>query len=424
MPVQSSGESYQYKVSITTGTWRNSGTSANVSIMIHGTESSSGIIELSCNYDESTRPFGRGNTDNFLFAVNQPIGLPVKVSVGHDSSGEDPSWFLNEIFITDLQTNVTWEFPCYRWLALELEDGRTTLELYSQNVKRSYDFNTQFNSARTYMLANDHMWFSIATKDPKDVFTRVERVTCCCFFLLWEMIVSAMFYLGDTDKTRAIQVGPFKMTYRELSVSITTALIAFVPSFLVVFLFRKSRRSRMTRDEDGHCDSDSSNGFQLPHFCIYIAWFICIVGSVLSSVFTIFYSLMWKGEKSARWLSSAFLTTTEDVFISQPLKIVVTSLILALLFVRKRIPTSDHEDDAETFQSDDNSKLFDMTERDIEQQRKYRATERKTNLFAKDMVFSCFFLFLLLIVCYGEKSEQRYHMASTTRNAFTKFNKV
>ena len=294
MHVQSPGGFYRYKVSITTGTWRNSGTSANVSIKIMGTESSSSVIGLSCNYEESRKPFERGYTDNFLIAINRPIGTLIKVTIGHDSFGEDPSWFLNDIFITDLQLNCTWTFPCFRWLGLELEDGKTTLELYAATANRYYDFTTQFNNAKNYMFANEHMWFSIATKDPKDVFTRVERVTCCCFFLLWGMIVSALFYQGTIDETRPIQIGPFKITIRELSVSVITAVIAFVPSYLVVFLFRKSRRSRVAVDGDYYRDRDhdSSESFQLPHLFIYIAWLICVAGSVLSSVFMIFYSLV------------------------------------------------------------------------------------------------------------------------------------
>lgn len=416
---------YQYKASVSTGTWRNSGTSAEVCMILHGKETSSGVIEFSCDYDESRKPFSRGNTDSFLFAVNQPLGNLIKIQVGHDNSGEDPSWFLNEISITDIQANYRWRFPCYRWLGLELEDGSTTLELCTSNVKRSYDFKTEFSNTRTYGLANEHIWLSVATKEPRDPFTRVQRLTCCCFFLFWGMIVSAMFYFEDLDKTRAIHFGPFKMTPRELVVSITTALIAFPPTFVVALLFRKSQRPGTAMAGDSPFDSDGRKLFQLPHFCMYIAWFLCVVGSLVASVFTFFYSLTWGGEKSERWLSSIFLGTTGDVFVSQPVKIIVLSMILALRCTRKKNQVDDLVDDNETADSENNSEsLFNMAKDDIEQQRKYRVTERKTNIIVRDMIFSCFFLLLLIIVCYGDKSGYRYHIAATTRDAFTKFNKV
>lgn len=393
-------------------------------MILYGTDASSGVIEFSCNRHESRKLFSRGNSDNFLFTVDQPIGSLVKIRVGHDNSGEDPSWFLNEISITDIQANSRWKFPCYRWLGLELEDGSTTLELHSSSVKRSSDFKTEFSNARTYGLANYHLWFSIATKEARDLFTRVQRLTCCCFFLLWIMIVSAIFYFENRDETPAIHVGPLKVTARELSVSVTTALVAFPTTFFVVFLFRKSQRLGITIDRDTCYDDDGRKQFQLPHFCIYVAWFVCIVGSPLASVFTILYSLQWGREKSERWLSSIFLSTTEDIFVSQPLKIVVLAVILALRCKSKGNRAGDLAENGKRVQSDHPETMFDIAKNDIEQQRKYRVLERKTNIFARDMLFACFFLLLLMFVCYGDKSKQRHHIAETTRNSFTKFNKV
>lgn len=425
MPLPSSKDSvYQYKASVSTGAWRNSGTSARVCMILYGTDACSGTIELSYSRDDRRELFSRGNTDNFLFTVDQPIGSLVKIRVGHDNSGGNPSWFLNNISITDMQANSTWKFPCYRWLALELEDGSTTLELNSTSVKRSYHFKTEFSNARTYGLTNDHLWFSIATKERKDLFTRVQRLTCCCFFLLWIMIVSAMLYFEDLDKTRAIRVGPLKVTARELSVSVTTALVAFPPTFFVAFLFRKSQRQGITTDGETGYDDDGRKPFQLPHFCIYVAWFICIVGSLLASVFTILYSLQWGKEKSERWLSSVFLSTTEDIFVSQPLKIVVLAVILALIYKSKGSRIGNLTENGKTIQSDHSKVMFDFAKDDIEQQRKYRVLEKKASVFTRDMLFACFFLLLLMIVCYGDKSELRHHIAETTRTSFTKFDKV
>jgi len=151
---------------------------------LYGTENSSEVIELTRNNDGNSKPFSRGNTDNFLLAVGQPLGSLVKLHVGHDSSGEDPSWFLNEISITEIKGNSQWKFPCYPWLALEREDGSTTVELYAPNVNKRHGFKSEFNSARICGLANDHLRFSVVTKEPRDFFTRVQGVSCCFFFFL------------------------------------------------------------------------------------------------------------------------------------------------------------------------------------------------------------------------------------------------
>ena len=90
------------------------------------------------------------------------------------------------------------------------------------------------------------------------------------------MLSSAMFYnIDNADETPAIQVGPLKMTGREVGVSIFTAFITFPPSFLVVLIFRNSRRSGVAHDEFDV--NEGNKRFRLRHFCIYIAWFICIV---------------------------------------------------------------------------------------------------------------------------------------------------
>lgn len=419
MPLESTGNNaHQYKATITTGAWRNSGTSAQVSMKLFGTDNSSDVIKFKTSENEHKEAFSRGNVDSFLFRVDQPLGGLLKLYVGHDSSGEDPSWFLNEITITDAQANSQWTFPCYRWLALELADGCTSIELHVKQGSTQLGFKSEFHSARTWGLANDHLWFSVATKEPRDSFTRVQRVTCCCFFFLLGMLISAMFYnIEGTDNTPPIQVGPLKMTIRELVVSIKTALLAFPPSFLVVFTFRKSRRSTVTTDR-------GEGRFHLPHFCIYVAWFVCIAGSLAAAVLVIFYSLQWGGDTSSRWLSSIFLTTVEDIFVSQPIKIVLFSFLLALFVTSRRNRQQEDSLGATVTDPEDLQSLFEISQDKIEHCRKYRVIERKTSNFIRDIVFSCIFLVLLMIVCYGEKSEHRYRMVKSMENGFTKIDKV
>ena len=390
---------------------------------LYGTENFSDVIEFKTNDGENKKVFCRGNTARFIFAVKEPLGTLLKLHVGHDGSGEDPSWFLNEITISDIEAQSQWTFPCYRWIALELEDGNNAIELYARNADKHHGFKKEFNSARICGLADDHLWLSVATKHPRDYFTRVQRVTCCFFFLFWGMLTSAIFYNKSADNTPAVHVGPLKITSREIAISIFTALIAFPQSFLVVFMFRRSRRSRMADDESEY--EQDKKLFQLPSFCIYIAWLVCIVGSLAAAVTVIFFSLQWGGETSTRWLSSIFLTTIEDVFVSQPIKIVGVSVVLALMFTCKgNQQNNDCSDAADSLHSGDSQLLFNICKDEIERQRKCRVTERKTNAFIRDMVFSCVFLILLSIVCYGDKSEHRYHMVKATRDGFNKLHKV
>ena len=92
---------------------------------IYGTEGSSGIFQL--NLDEpgvDNLLFTRANSDVFVLNLSQPLGAIQAVRIGHDNSGESPSWFLEEIVVFDEQMNKSWTFTSSQWLALERDDGR------------------------------------------------------------------------------------------------------------------------------------------------------------------------------------------------------------------------------------------------------------------------------------------------------------
>ena len=92
---------------------------------IYGSEGSSGIVQL--NLDEPSMDnflFTRGNTDVFVLSLSQSLGTIQAVRIGHDNSGESPSWFLEEVVVIDEQVNQSWTFTKSQWLALEREDGR------------------------------------------------------------------------------------------------------------------------------------------------------------------------------------------------------------------------------------------------------------------------------------------------------------
>jgi len=93
--------SNKYQITITTGVWRNSGTTAKVAMEIYGTDGSSGIFQL--NLDEpgvDNFLFTRANSDVFVLNLSQPLGAIQAVRIGHDNSGESPSWFLEEIVVS------------------------------------------------------------------------------------------------------------------------------------------------------------------------------------------------------------------------------------------------------------------------------------------------------------------------------------
>ena len=59
----------------------------------------------------------------------------------------------------------------------------------------------------------------------------------------------------------------------------------------------------------------------LPHWCIYIAYFLALAVCTISFYFCFMYSLQWGGRKSNEWLAALFLSFFQDVLLIQPIKV-------------------------------------------------------------------------------------------------------
>ncbi|XP_078356038.1 polycystin-1-related protein-like, partial [Oculina patagonica] len=412
---------YKYEISITTGGWKNSGTTANVSMILHGTENISTIIKLTNGHSRDRNLFARGNTDNFLLHLEKPLGTITSVQIGHDTSGDDPSWFLSEILIVDSQTDERWMFSCYRWLALERDDGNTTSAFYTDNYKGDDEFKRTFSALRKNGFSDDHLWFSVISKQPRNHFTRVQRVSCCWCLLMLSMVTSAMFYETESTTQQKIKIGPLEVTSSQLIIALESAMIVLPASLLIVLLFRKSEPKINTQGRRYHLTkSETKQQCVLPHFCVYIAWFLCVCTGITSALFTVFYSLMWGGEKSARWLTTVVLSLSGDVIISQPIKIILASVIIAFRCGCGKKTTGKSKTAEEKSQEPFHTAV-DLSSIDIERARKYKVNERKMYAYMRELVFSLLFFMLLLIVCYGDKNEHRYNLNAATESDFQYF---
>ena len=84
--------SYRYDIQLSTGIWYDSGTTANVFLIIAGEAGSSHPYQLKGG---TAIPFARGSITSFTISLNNYIG-PIKgVRVWHDNSGSSPSWYLH-----------------------------------------------------------------------------------------------------------------------------------------------------------------------------------------------------------------------------------------------------------------------------------------------------------------------------------------
>ena len=78
--------SYGYDLTVVTGVWRESGTDANVAIVIHGSEAESQPIILQKDMINSRKILARGNDDRFVIHLPMSLGIVQYIRVWHDNS--------------------------------------------------------------------------------------------------------------------------------------------------------------------------------------------------------------------------------------------------------------------------------------------------------------------------------------------------
>jgi len=420
---------------ISTGVWKHSGTTANVTLSIKGEVNELKVIPLGSK-DESSEIYARGSVNGFVLITDEPLGSLKEITLEHDNSGDNPSWFVETVVIRDRQTEEKWVFPINRWLALEKDDGQ--IEATVDN-KSAASFSAQVRSRFGRKIADGHLWVSVAGKACSSSFTRVQRASCCLSVLLSAMIANAMFYNIGGDSDGAIQIGPFKFSWRQIVVGMQSGLIVAPVNILIVLLFKSSRpeskKGNKYRDIDQAqrlVDEISDTGCMLPHFCVYIGWFLCFVTTLTAAAFTLFYSLMWGKEVAEQWLASILISNGQDIFVVQPTKVMLAVIVISMLFSKNnRNKSSDSEEESEERDihdseidifSDDPKQRFKQSL--LEKMRIRSKKEAQLTDIVKDIVLHLTFMFLLAIVCYGNKNESRYLMTTSMRNPFTKFDLV
>ena len=455
--------------------WRGSGTDANVIIVIHGSEAESQPIILNKNMITSRTVLARGNEDAFVIHLPMSLGEVQYIHVRHDNSGKNPSWYFNHATVSDRHTGKTWTFLSNTWFALEKGDGKIDRLLFPISSVETKTFKYSLNSKGSKSFSEGHLWLSVVTKPPWSKFTRVQRATCCLSLLMSAMLVNALFYRTDKVADPTIQIGPLKFSWRQIVVGIESALIVTPVNLLIMALFKNSSekplskvdtrdketnpacmqskhtRSRVSCAENDDEVDEASNqkssrwtrmlrrlrcGIKkdvvLPYYCVYIAWFLSFVTVSVSAIFTFFFSLQWGKKISNQWLSSMLVSFTEDLFVLQPIKIVLI-IVLTTCFFRKNDPKvvnhpkkTKQQIPYETKDVNDakSIEVEILNEDELNNAREYQVKEAKMYSFARELVGYLLFLLLLTIVCYGNRSYHGYLMTKNIKDTFSNFSLV
>ena len=376
---------------------------------IYGSEGSSGIVQL--NLDEHGMDnfrFTRGNTDVFVLSLSQSLGTIQTVRIGHDNSGDSPSWFLEEIVVIDEQVNQSWAFTSSQWLALEREDGR--IERIIEKAPNEGTFRHEVLKHWWRGLTETHLWVSVLAKPRRSRFTRVQRASCCLSVLLTAMFANAMFYELDGESEQVLQVGPLKFSWPQIIIAIKSTLIVAPINMVTVFLFQKGA------SETPSCSKAKC--------LIYLAWFFLFGSCGVSASLTIFYSLMWGNSISEQWLSSFLLSLGQNVSITEPAKVLFISIVLAAILRLKKSRSEGRQSDEAAKSSPSQQRLWKMKLSEVEGMRKQQLKKKNLSLLLFELVVYVLFIFLMMVLCYGNRNSYQYHMTKSIRDGLPNFEKV
>ena len=320
-----------YKLHVHTGMWSNQGTTAQVGIVLYGENGCSGPISLS---DRKARRilFARGSVNSFTLSLPHSLGRLFKIRIWHDNSGESPAWFLQQVEVEDGSTGDKRHFLVNRWLALEKGSGEIEFEINAADKKELAKFKNLFVFRTARSLGDGHLWLSVFTRPPHISFTRCQRLSCCLSILFTAMVTNAMFYsFGEAPKD-FFQVGPIKLSWTQIKIGIQSSFIAIPINVLIVTIFRNSKqKSQKHVYKISVEETEEKAPGCLPHFFVYIGWVLCTLTSLTAAAFTVFYSMMWGEDISNQWLTSITVSFVQDVFIFQPIKVILLASLLSLI---------------------------------------------------------------------------------------------
>ncbi|XP_040537000.1 polycystic kidney disease protein 1-like 2 isoform X2 [Gallus gallus] len=191
-----------------------------------------------------------------------------------------------------------------------------------------------------------------------------------------------------------------------------------------------SERWSLTPSFSGDGKKSSSKG--LPWWFVFIAWFLVAATSGVSGFFTMLYGLHYGKENSIKWLISMAISFFESLFITQPLKVLGFAAFFAL--VLKKV---EHEDEENTAidgplpapgnsnplfgaRRDSRSNIYQPPPAaDVEKMKISCMKEQKAFALIREILAYLGFLWMLLLVAYGQRDPNSYYLNKHIESSFT-----
>ncbi|WAR15299.1 PKD2-like protein, partial [Mya arenaria] len=76
------------------------------------------------------------------------------------------------------------------------------------------------------------------------------------------------------------------------------------------------------------------------YVCIYFAWTLFVVGTIVPAFFVVLYSIQWGQQKSEEWLTCFLMSMFESIILVDPVMVMMIAFVLACIFRTSRNDTN------------------------------------------------------------------------------------
>ncbi|XP_032775722.1 LOW QUALITY PROTEIN: oxygen-regulated protein 1 [Strigops habroptila] len=131
LKMQEEANEGDWKITVVTGDFETAGTTATVSLYAYGEKKASGPIILGSGKHQLFNP-----SSEDIFKINlRGLGQLYKIRIGHDNTGNDPGWYLDEVILKRVGPLADEEIclPIGCWLAEDKGEGDTWKEVAIRN---------------------------------------------------------------------------------------------------------------------------------------------------------------------------------------------------------------------------------------------------------------------------------------------------
>ncbi|XP_059361535.1 polycystin-1-like protein 2 [Carassius carassius] len=200
-------------------------------------------------------------------------------------------------------------------------------------------------------------------------------------------------------------------------------------------LLESLRSSRPT--EQRICSSSpkkDSSRKGLPWWFVYVGWLLVAATSVISGYYTMLYGLKYGKDRSISWILSIVISFTESLFFTQPVKVLCLAIFFALVVkkvnfedaelintLRKKTSTrADGLNGVQLSKRDCTRSYYQPPpSSDIEKLKTNMVKQQKARALIMEILVFLGFLWMLLLVAYGQRDENGFYLTQYIRQSFS-----